>query len=152
MSPGKISERIILDRIAWAENMVREIQSLSLDNYVDFVSDNRNIWAAESCLRRGLEALLDIGRHIMAKGFGVGVSEYREIAEKLGENGVLSKEEIMLLKTLAGYRNRLVHFYHEISKQELYQICKNELNDLLVIKDAYLHWLKSHPDMLDETL
>jgi uncharacterized protein YutE (UPF0331/DUF86 family) len=103
-------------------------------------------------LRRGLEALLDIGRHIMAKGFGVGVSEYREIAEKLGENGVLSKEEIMLLKTLAGYRNRLVHFYHEISKQELYQICKNELNDLLVIKDAYLHWLKSHPDMLDETL
>jgi hypothetical protein len=32
MSPGKISERIILDRIAWAENMVREIQSLSLDN------------------------------------------------------------------------------------------------------------------------
>lgn len=152
MSPGKISKRIILDRIAWAENMVKEIQSLSLDNYVDFVSDNRNIWAAESCLRRGLEALLDIGRHIMAKGFGVGVSEYKEIAEELGENGVLSKEEIMLLKTLAGYRNRLVHFYHEISKQELYQICKNELNDLLVIKDAYLHWLKSHPDILDETL
>jgi len=152
MSPEKISKRIILDRIAWIKNMVKEIQSLPLNNHVDFVSDNRNIWAAESCLRRGLEALLDIGRHIMAKGFGIGVSEYKEIAEKLGENGVLSKEEIMLLKTLAGYRNRLVHFYHEISKQELYQICKNELNDLLVIKNAYLYWLKSHPDMLDETL
>ena len=152
MSPEKASKRIILDRIAWVDRMVEGIQSLPLDSYDRFIADRRNVWAAESCLRRGLEALLDIGRHILAKIFGVGVSEYKEVAKRLGENSVLSKDEVVLLKTLAGYRNRLVHFYHEIIEEELYKICKNELNDILRIKSAYLRWLKGHPDMLDETL
>jgi len=152
MSPGKISKKIIADRIAWVDKMIKGIQSLPLSNYTEFIADKRSIWAAESCLRRGLEALLDIGRHILAKGFALGVSEYKEVAEKLGEEGIFSQEEVILLKTLAGYRNRLVHFYHEVTKEELYQICKNELGDLLYIKDTYLSWLKEHPDILDETL
>ena len=35
---------------------------------------------ADSCLRRSLEALFDIGRHILAKGYARGVTEYKEIA------------------------------------------------------------------------
>ena len=33
------------------------------------------------------------------------------------------REEADLLQILAGYRNRLVHFYHEVSVEELYEIC-----------------------------
>ena len=47
------------------------------------------VWAAESCLRRALEALLDVGRHILAGGFGRGVSEYGQIASGLLDAGVL---------------------------------------------------------------
>jgi len=31
---------------------------------------------------------------------------------------------------MAGYRNRLVHLYHNISEEELYDIVKEDLNDL----------------------
>ena len=31
---------------------------------------------------------------------------------------------------MAGYRNRLVHFYHEISDRELYAILINNLSDV----------------------
>lgn len=31
------------------------------------------------CCRRYLKALFDVGRHILAKGYGVGISEYREV-------------------------------------------------------------------------
>ncbi|MCS7220425.1 MAG: hypothetical protein RML36_01005 [Anaerolineae bacterium] len=74
--PGKISRRIAYDRLAWVERMLSEIRALPLDSREAFLADRRNIWAAESCLRRALEALLDIGRHILARGFGVGVTEY----------------------------------------------------------------------------
>ena len=37
--------------------------------------------------------------------------------------GVLDEENGALLRELAGYRNRLVHFYHEVSDLELYEIC-----------------------------
>jgi uncharacterized protein YutE (UPF0331/DUF86 family) len=31
---------------------------------------------------------------------------------------------------MAGYRNRLVHYYTEISNEELYEILQNDLGDL----------------------
>lgn len=50
--------------------MVQTIRELPLEDREAFFADNRNIWTADSCLRRGLEALFDLGRHILAKGFG----------------------------------------------------------------------------------
>lgn len=152
MTPGRISRRVVADRIAWVEAMLREIRALPLSDRQAFFSDTRNVWTAESCLRRALEALLDLGRHILAKGFGQGVSEYKEIAQRLREQGVLQEEEADLLRILAGYRNRLVHFYHEISQDELYQICAHQLGDLEQVLGAYRNWLDEHPDLLEDVL
>jgi len=152
MTPGALSRRVVSDRLSWVERMVWEIQALPLEDRETFFADRRNIWTAESCFRRALEALLDLGRHILAKGFSLGVSEYKEIAVRLGEQGVLSQEETKLLRTLAGYRNRLVHFYHEVGPEELYEICTHRLVDLERIIEAYRRWLKEHEEWLDETL
>jgi uncharacterized protein YutE (UPF0331/DUF86 family) len=152
MTAGQISRRVVVDRIAWVERTLNEIRSLPLDDHQAFFADTRNVWTAESCLRRGLEALLDLGRHILAKGFGLGISEYKEIAQRLQENGVLHEEEAELLRLLAGYRNRLVHFYHEVSQEELYHICTHQLGDLERVVSAYRRWLREHPDRIDEIL
>ena len=105
--------------------MVLEIRALPLHDKEQFLADSRNVWTAESCLRRSLEALLDLGRHILAKGFGIGVTEYQEIARELQKQRVLSVDEGSLLRILVGYRNRMVHFYYEISVEELYEICSS---------------------------
>jgi uncharacterized protein YutE (UPF0331/DUF86 family) len=152
MTSGQISRRVVVDRITWVESMLNEIQSLPLGDHQAFFADTRNVWTAESCLRRGLEALLDLGRHILAKGFGLGVSEYKEIAQRLQECGVLSDKEAELLRILAGYRNRLVHFYHEVSQEELYRICTSQLGDLDQVLGAFRRWLREHPDQIDEIL
>ena len=68
MSPGKINERVISDKVAWVERMVSEINKLPLESLEAFRGESRNIWAAESCLRRALEGLMDLGRHILALG------------------------------------------------------------------------------------
>ena len=38
--------------------------------------------------------------------------------------------ETCVLITMAGYRNRMVHFYREVTPQELYQIAKDNLKDI----------------------
>ena len=83
MLPGKISKRVVSDRLTWADRMLREIRALPLESRTIFMQDSRNVWAAESCLRRALEALFDMSRHIAAKGFGEAVTEYKEIAATL---------------------------------------------------------------------
>jgi len=152
MSPSKVSQRIVLDRIAWVDRMLKEIRSLPISDRAVFLAESRNVWAAESCLRRAIEALFDIGRHILARGFGRGEVEYREIADGLGAIGVLDAAESLLMRTLAGYRNRLVHFYHEVSAGELFEICSRQLDDLVSIRGAYQRWMGSHPGMLDTAL
>jgi len=152
MTPGLIAKRVIVDRMALIQELLDDIRQLPLAERDRFFADRRNLWTAESCLRRCLEALLDIGRHILAKGFAAAVSEYKEVAGKLETFGALSREDAALLRLLAGYRNRLVYFYHEVSAEELYQICSSQLGDLETIIFAYRKWLSQHPEMLDETL
>jgi uncharacterized protein YutE (UPF0331/DUF86 family) len=152
MTPDLISSKVVTDRLAWIERLARDIHRLPLEDRETFLSDSRNVWAAESCLRRALEALFDLGRHILAKGFGRGVSEYKEIASGLKEQGVLLPQEAELLRMLAGYRNRLVHFYHEVGPDELYEICTQHLADLDNLAAAYRRWLAEHPERLDEQL
>lgn len=152
MMPTKLSRRIVSDRLAWIDKMLAEIRALPLQSRAEFFTDRRNIHAAESCLRRALEALFDLGRHILAKGFAQGTSEYKEIAQLLEEKGVLPSDIANILRILAGYRNRMVHFYHEVSDEELYKVCVNELKDVEIVTNAFRSWVQAHPNQIDETL
>jgi uncharacterized protein YutE (UPF0331/DUF86 family) len=147
-----MSRRVIGDRLKLAAEYIGEIRALPLTDSEAFLADRRNIWSAEACLRRSLEALLDVGRHILAKGFAKGVTEYKEIATRLGELKVLDTDEARLLFTMAGYRNRMVHFYHEITPDELFRICTTQLGDVERVADAFRRWVNAHPEMLDEEL
>ena len=94
--------------------------------------ETRNSAAAESFLRRSLEAVFDIGRHILAKTGHLDLAkEYKSIALGLGEKKVVSGQLSATLIEMAGYRNRLVHLYHMVSNEELYLIIQNHLIDLI---------------------
>jgi len=95
-----------------------------------FLADERNPAASESFLRRCIDAIIDIGRHILSKSFSPKSLEYKEVALELGDKGVISKNYARTLVKMAGYRNRLVHYYKEISNEEIYEILQNDLGDL----------------------
>src|SRR4051794_28325854 len=89
MSPGQISGVVVADKVAAVRRMVDGIRSLPLDDLATFTADPRMVAAGDSYLRRALEAILDLGRHVLAKGFGRAPAEYAEIARQLGEVGVI---------------------------------------------------------------
>ncbi|NOH00836.1 MAG: DUF86 domain-containing protein [Chloroflexi bacterium] len=93
-----------------------------------------------------------MGRHIAAKGFGDAVTEYKEIAQALNRRKVISASDLELMSKLAGYRNRLVHFYHDVSTDELFEICASHLGDVEKIANALRFWLVKNPNIMDETL
>ena len=152
MTEGRISRRVIADRLEMLGDLIRQVKELPVDDRAAFFADQRNVPAAESCIRRSLEGLLDLGRHILAKGFAVGVTEYKEIADGLRRHEVLQATDADLLRLLAGYRNRLVHFYHEVAPEELFDLCAHRLRDLEQLLEAYRTWARAHPEKLDEAL
>lgn len=152
MSSGQVRSTIVAERVAWVRKMLDGIRGLPLSTYEEFTSDTRTPAAAESYLRRALESLLDLGRHVLSKAFALAPSEYKEIADQLVDSGVLSKQEGALLRQMAGYRNRLVHFYHEVPDEELYDLCTRQLTDFEQICEAVLQWLKEHPEKVDSNI
>ena len=103
MTPSQLRAKVVAERVGWINRMLANLRSLPLDSYLTFRSDPRNIGAAESYLRRALEALLDLGRHILAKGFGQAVAEYKDVAINLVQFSVLDQKKGNLLRELAGY-------------------------------------------------
>ncbi len=152
MTATGIKEKVVAQRVAWIEEMLRGVAALPLDTFDRFVADPRNVAAADSYVRRSLEALLDLGRHILAKGFGRAVSEYREVARQLLAAGVLTEDDARVLGEMAGYRNRLVHFYDEVTPPELYRICTKRLSDVTTIVNAFRTWIEQHPERVDRSL
>jgi len=152
MSPGKIREKVVAEKAAVVGQMLAGIESLPLGSLETFLADPRMVAAGESYLRRALEALLDLGRHLLAKGFGVPAVEYKEIARALGERGVLDADHSRILEQMAGYRNRLVHFYDEISTEELFDILIRHRQDLALLLGDCEEWLADHSEMLDSSL
>ncbi len=129
-----VTSKLHVDKIERNLSLMQEflsgLKELSRMTREEFLSDKRNSAAAESYLRRSLEALFDIGRHILAKSYGFKELEYKKVATELGQRGVVAGEYSETLLKMAGYRNRMVHLYHEIGPAEIYDIIQNHLADI----------------------
>ncbi len=152
MTPSKIRAKTVTDAIERVRSMVEGIRTLPMSDPTAFTQDPIVAAAAESFLRRALESLIDLGRHVLAKGFGYGVPEYKKVAIELGKVGVLEPAMVWLLAKMAGYRNRLVHFYDEVTPEELFLVCSQQLGDIEAVVDAVIKWLRDHPEILDSEI
>jgi len=152
MTPGPIRAGIVAERVSWIRGMISSIRELPMEIFEEFVQDPRNPAAAESYLRRCIEALLDLGRHILAKGFAIAATEYKDIGQELFAQGIVTRDQAELFRRIAGYRNRMVHFYHEVDNEELYLLCTRNLQDLETLLDELLDWLRNNPDKTDQKI
>ncbi|MDO9536606.1 MAG: DUF86 domain-containing protein [Bacillota bacterium] len=125
-----IDKLLVKQRLAFMESYYQELIQLK-ELPREIFLHSRNSAAAESFLRRSLEAIFDIGRHILAKSGGIEMAtEYKSIAKGLMEKNIVDKPLSEKLLKMAGYRNRMVHLYHQISNEELYEIVQDNLGDL----------------------
>ena len=138
MTPAKIDRKVVTQRAAWVREMIDALSDLPLENKTTFLENKNNVAAAESYLRRSLEALFDMGRHILARRFAFPATEYKEIAKGLFDKKILNEDEAELMRRMAGYRNRMVHFYHEITPEELHEICLNHIDEIKLLLDRML--------------
>ena len=148
MTSGRVSRTVVADKVALIRRLQDEVGTLPLDDLDAFTRDPRMVAAGESYLRRMLEALLDIARHVLAKGFARGPSEYAEVARQLGETGVLTPAQAERLVRMARYRNRLVHVYDQVTAPELYELLARRRTDIDATVGAVADWMAAHPDRI----
>jgi len=130
-----------LTKIRTSSARLKEMQNLSKKQ---FLANPDHYAIAEHHLRRALESMFDIGRHIIAKK-GLGKPEkYSHIIELLGQHSIISPEFREHIKGMAGYRNRLVHEYAHITAEELYDIINTRLKDFEQFSKYIVEFLENN--------
>ena len=152
MSPSEIRLKTVTAKAELIREMLAGIETLPLASEAEFSVDRRMVAAGESFLRKSLEGLLDLGRHVLSKGFGKVVPDYAAVADEAAAHGILPPESAAKLRLMARYRNRMVHFYDEILPPELYGILTRHRGDVEEVLAAILSWLTAHPELCDEEL
>lgn len=130
MSPTGVDLKVVEDRLQAVAGYLDQLRDLPTSR-PEFLADHRNPNSAESLLRRCLEALLDVARHLLAKAHGKGSLEYREVARLAREHGLVEDPKIAgAFVEMAGFRNRLTHFYREVTPEELFAVVEGDLGDV----------------------
>lgn len=135
MQQPPLSKTKLESKLAIIREAVIELHRIAADTTKEeFIADKVKFGFTEHNLRRALEAVFDIGGHVISRFVyapGARPKEYKEIALALGDKGIVAEEFAReKLAKMAGYRNRLVHMYYEVTREELFEIIKNNIGDL----------------------
>jgi uncharacterized protein YutE (UPF0331/DUF86 family) len=131
VTQGEISPKVVGDALEMIATCLRDLRALPQASLDEFLADRRNPAAAESLLRRAIQVYFDLLRHLLSKTSGRGVLEYKELARAAAEDGLIRDPHLARVALqIAGFRNRLVHFYQEVTGEEMYSIVSTDLGDL----------------------
>lgn len=139
-----------IDGIAKDLAKLRQLASLPEKDFCNTANDYFDI--AKLRLHEALEGVFHIGAHILSRMEGGRTTDYKDIAKKLGELGIVeTKFANGALTFMAGYRNRIVHFYAEVKPEEMYKIVNNNLGDFEIFLKAVKNILE-HPEKFGLTI
>jgi len=146
MAPA-IEKDIIVKRINGIQQELAALYELGKMRFDEF-QNNKGLELGQYHLHRALEGVFNIGSHIISRIPGGQATQYSEIALKLGEFGIVDKKfaEEKLVQ-MARYRNRLVHFYAEVTAEEVYNIIHDNLVDIETFLESVKNVLE-HPDQV----
>lgn len=139
----RFNKQLAANRTQTARNALDLLERLSSMSLGEFKGDPDNYGIAEHHLRRALEALLDVGRHVVVKSSWGNPSKYREIFDFLEQGKVLSANLAQRGRELFSYRDRLVHEYCEVTCEELWDVLQSRLSDIRDLLAAVLRHISN---------
>lgn len=147
-----LNKEVLQVRLSYIEGSLQSLERFKPTSYEEFHTNPDNFRIAFYDLRRALEAVMDIGSHILSRIPGARATSYKEISQLLGRHKIVPIDFAdSRLGRMAGYRNRMVHFYAEISEKELYEIIQHDLEDFNIFC-TYINELLTDPSKAGLTM
>lgn len=129
---------VLQKRINKAEQYLKYLRDIQEKySHAEFEADPMIYGSVERFLHLTIEALLDIGNHIISDQNLGQVEFYKNIPELLFDNGYINDQQKEIFLHIIGFRNILVHDYLDIDLNIVYSILENNLRDLHSILKEY---------------
>lgn len=124
-----VDKQRLEDKIYFVKKNLKKLYELKKEAKENFISDYRIFDSAKYNLQVSIEALIDIGNHIISReNFELPATNADTFRILVKEN-IISKEKLKSYIAMAKFRNMVVHLYEEIDEEEIYNIVQNHLDD-----------------------
>jgi len=136
-----VRPEVIRKRLNKIDEYLVVLQRLQRYGRDEFLSDPERYGSAERFLHLAIEALLDMGNHVIAdEGLGV-VDWYSDVPRIFLEKGMISSELSEKWVRMIGFRNTLVHGYMDVDRTIVYEVLQNGLGDIEELKRVFARHL-----------
>jgi uncharacterized protein YutE (UPF0331/DUF86 family) len=131
---------LLLKNFARIETCVRELRELGRPGAID--KDVRERRFVEHTLQIAVHAAIDVASHVVSDDRLGEPRTQRELFDLLERSGWIDASHAQTLRSMAGFRNVLVHGYDDVDLDVVRDILASRLDDLL----AFAHAIRSRLD------
>jgi len=136
-----VNKEILHKRLGKIEEYLGILDRLRRFSRDEFLEEPERYGSAERFLHLSIEAINDLGNHIIADLNLGDVNWQSDIPNILFEKGHLSKELRDKWIKMIGFRNVLVHEYLSIDRELVYDTLHNNLRDFRELMAALAGWI-----------
>jgi len=132
---------VIHKRLMKVEEYLAILQGMRRHSREAFLKDPEKYGSAERFLQLAIEALADMGSHVIADLDLGPVDSTADIPRILAEKEYLPEALCEKWIRMIGFRNILVHEYLEIDRNTVYDVLRDHLNDVLALSQAFRRFI-----------
>ncbi len=137
-----VNREVIQKRLEKSREYIEFLNNIKDSYSLNEFKDNKMVYgSSERFLHLTIEALLDMGNHLVSDQDLGNIDSYRDIPKILHQNDYIDSEQKEIFIKIIGFRNILVHDYLDIDKATVYKIIKENLSDLTDLLKMYANQL-----------
>ncbi len=144
-----LNYELIADKITDIEKSVSLLNTIAQVDPQEFYKDEILVSGAKYQLILGIEAAQNICNHMAARVAKEVPRSYADCFRILGDSGILSRELVQKLVSMAKFRNLLVHQYGKVDDSVVFNILKHNTVDLTRYAGEIKLFLKSSLEELN---
>lgn len=131
MTDGRLDAEVVRRHLAALREALANLSRHATASASDLRANSDLRWAVERGLQLCAQNLLDIATHIAAAS-GLDAPDYATAIDRLAELSVLPAEFASRLRSVAGFRNVLVHGYLKVDLAVVETVLREKLQDFEV--------------------
>ena len=136
-----VKAEVIRKRLNKLDEYLKILYHLQQYDRDEFLVNPERYGSAERFLHLAIEAIIDMGNHVIADlNLGI-VNWYSDIPTILQKQGYISDLMKETWIRMIGFRNTLVHDYVEIDRKIVYEILRDNLKDIEQLRKVFAQFL-----------
>jgi uncharacterized protein YutE (UPF0331/DUF86 family) len=136
-----VKKEVIRKRLNKVDEYLGILYKLKKYNYEQFMENPEHYGSAERFLHLVIEALSDIGNHIIADENLGAVNWLSDIPRIFRKKNIIDDKTQDSWIKMIGFRNTLVHEYIEIDRKIVFNVLQNNLHELESLKKVMAQFL-----------